>query len=60
MGRRIKSQPEGFRRFMEGRCPEAQKAEKVTLTGARTSSRQTHVRDAREAWKARKLTVAQK
>lgn len=45
---------------MEGRCPEAQKAKKVTLTGARTSSRQTHVRDAREAWKARKLTVAQK
>lgn len=45
MGRRIESQPEGLRRVIEGRCPEAQKAKKVTLTGARTSSRQIHVRE---------------
>lgn len=45
MGRRLQSQPEGLRKFVEGRCPEAQKAKKVTLTRARTSSRQIHVKE---------------
>lgn len=45
MGRRLQSQPEGLRKFVEGRCPEAQKTKKVTLTRARTSCRQIYVKE---------------